>query len=191
MKLPKRIDYIPYDELRKENKLALPETLMMLFFACSLVGWIYEVIYYYTIGWGFYNSGFFYGPFIPIYGIGSMLILLTTARLRRHPLLVFIIATAVTTALEYSVGKLLLVIFDIRLWDYSGIKYNFQGLICLKCSLIFGAFAIVLTYLLQPLIFSLSRKLGARLRHIICASLLFAWLVDAIFTFIFNFKSRM
>lgn len=191
MKLPKSIDKIPYGELRDENKLALPETFVLLFFACAFVGWIYEVVYYYTLGWGFYNSGFFYGPFIPIYGIGSMLILLTTAKLRRHPALVFIVAAAVTTALEYTVGKLLLVIGDIRLWDYSEIKYNFEGLICLKCSLIFGALAIVLTYLLQPFIFFLSRKIGAIARHIISGLLLFAWLVDAIFTLIFNFKGRM
>lgn len=191
MKLPKCIDKIPYGELRGENKLALPETFVLLFFACAFVGWIYEVIYYYTLGWGFHNSGFFYGPFIPIYGIGSMLILLTTAKLRRHPALVFIVAAAVTTALEYTVGKLLLVIGDIRLWDYSEIKYNLEGLICLKCSLIFGALAIVLTYLLQPFIFFLSRKIGAIARHIISGLLLFAWLIDAVFTLIFNFKGRM
>lgn len=191
MKLPKSIDKIPYGELRDENKLALPETFVLLFFACAFVGWIYEVVYYYTLGWGFHNSGFFYGPFIPIYGIGSMLILLTTAKLRHHPALVFIVAAAVTTALEYTVGKLLLVIGDIRLWDYSEIKYNLEGLICLKCSLIFGALAIVLTYLLQPFIFFLSRKIGAIARHIISGLLLFAWLVDAIFTLIFNFKGRM
>lgn len=191
MKLPKSIDRIPYSELRGENRLALPETFVLLFFACAFVGWIYEVVYYYTLGWGFHNSGFFYGPFIPIYGMGAMLILLTTAKLRRHPALVFIVAAAVATVLEYIVGKLLLVIGDIRLWDYSEMKYNLEGIICLKCSLIFGVLAIVLTYLLLPLMFYISRKIGAIARHIISGLLLFAWLADAVFSLIFNFKSRM
>lgn len=191
MKLPKKIAYIPYKELREENKLAVPETLLMLFFACSFVGWIYEVIYYYQLGWGFYNSGFFYGPFIPIYGIGSMMILLTTSKLRRHPALVFLVSTAVTTALEYAVGKALLVIADMRLWDYSGMKFNLEGLICLQCSLIFGVLALVMTYALQPFIFYLSRKMGAKARHIICAVLLFAWLIDTIFTFISRLGGKL
>lgn len=191
MNLPKSIAYIPYRELKEENKLAVAETFVLLFFACSLVGWIYEAIYYYFLGWGFYNSGFFYGPIIPIYGIGSMLILISVSKLRRHPALVFAVSAAVTTALEYAVGKALLVIADIRLWDYGEIRFNFEGLICLRCSMIFGALALVLIYLLQPFIFFLSRKIGARARHIICAVFLFAWLVDAIFSLIFNFKSRM
>ena len=45
MKLPKSIDRIPYSELRGENRLALPETFVLLFFACAFVGWIYEVVY--------------------------------------------------------------------------------------------------------------------------------------------------
>ncbi len=191
MKLPKSISYIPYKELKQENRLAVAETLVLLFFACAFVGWIYEVIYYYYLGWGFHNSGFFYGPIIPIYGIGSMLILLSASKLRCHPALVFIVSAAVTTALEYAVGKLLLVIADIRLWDYGEIKFNFEGLICLRCSLIFGALALVLIYALQPFIFFLSRKIGAKARHIVCAVFLFAWLVDAVFSLIFNFKSRM
>ena len=191
MKLPKSISYIPYKELKQENRLAVAETLVLLFFACAFVGWIYEAIYYYCLGWGFHNSGFFYGPIIPIYGIGSMLILLSASKLRCHPALVFIVSAAVTTALEYVVGKLLLVIADIRLWDYGEIKFNFEGLICLRCSLIFGALALVLISALQPFIFFLSRKIGAKARHIVCAVFLFAWLVDAVFSLIFNFKSRM
>ena len=70
-------------------------------------------------------------------------------------------------------------------------KYNLEGIICLKCSLIFGVLAIVLTYLLLPLMFYISRKIGAIARHIISGLLLFAWLADAVFSLIFNFKSRM
>ena len=36
MKLPKSIDRIPYSELRGENRLALPETFVLLFFACAV-----------------------------------------------------------------------------------------------------------------------------------------------------------
>ena len=163
----------------------------LCFAVFSFIGWAYESVYYTIQQRKLVNSGFLSTCFCPIYGIGAMLILLTTAKLRRHPALVFIVAAAVATVLEYIVGKLLLVIGDIRLWDYSEIKYNLEGIICLKCSLIFGVLAIVLTYLLLPLMFYISRKIGAIARHIISGLLLFAWLADAVFSLIFNFKSRM
>ena len=41
------------------------------------IGWIYEVILEFSYGNGFINRGFLHGPYLPVYGFGALLILLT------------------------------------------------------------------------------------------------------------------
>ena len=68
------------------------------------------------------------------------------------------------TALEYVTAALMENIFHTSWWDYSDKKFNFQGRICLGCSLGWGLFTVGLFRVLHPVVSEFvelySRKTG-------------------------------
>src|SRR5665647_1945826 len=126
--------------------------LFFLFLTGSLVGWIYEVTLGFIYGYGFVNRGFLYGPYLPIYGFGLILLYLMLQRLMNkpikvknikiNPILVFLGIIVITTCLEFIVGFGMLKIFQIRLWDYSSYWMNYQGIISFNTSIRFGTVSI-------------------------------------------------
>ena len=62
--------------------------LLLLFVVGAVSGWLYEMGFYRIDLGQFVKRGHGIGPWLPIYGFGSVLILLTTFRLRKHPLAV-------------------------------------------------------------------------------------------------------
>jgi len=125
----------------------------MLYLACySFVGWLCEEIFVLITSQKLENRGFLTGPFLPIYGIGAIALLLLVEPYVKNPFLVFLASTVVCSIIEY-VGSLLLdKIFHITLWDYRDQKFNLHGRVCLRNSLCFGALGLLLIYVLQPII---------------------------------------
>ncbi len=123
----------------------------LIFYISSILGYIYELIlcYYYT--GEFFSHGFLSGPWLPIYGIGSLLILLIN-KYKDKPLIIFILSFLITGFLEYTSGLFLLKVFKIRLWDYTGRLFNIDGLVCLLSSFCFGLGGLIVTYLIEPLV---------------------------------------
>ena len=87
-------------KLEKYQKIGILGLIVIL---SGIFGWIYEFIFY------FFDSGmkqFRYqgGNFLPwinIYATGAILIIITTRKFKRNPLLVFLISVLVTGLLEY------------------------------------------------------------------------------------------
>ena len=109
--------------------------ILFYFAIFSFMGWCLESIYKTIIEKKFINSGFLYGPFCPIYGFGAIIMMNTLGKLPQNPLVIFIAGTIFLTLWEYIVGVILEKIFHTKYWDYSHLKYNFQGRICLKNSI--------------------------------------------------------
>ena len=123
----------------------------LIFYISSILGYIYELIlcYYYT--GEFFSHGFLKGPWLPIYGIGSLLILLIN-KYKDKPLIIFILSFLITGFLEYTFGLFLLKVFKMRLWDYTGRLFNIDGLVCFLSAFCFGLGGLIVTYLLEPLV---------------------------------------
>ncbi|MDO9522156.1 MAG: putative ABC transporter permease [Methanocorpusculum sp.] len=130
----------------------------------SFLGWIWETTYCSIKAKHFINRGFLNGPIIPIYGCGAVLIMLavnafgtlalptpTIAFNIINILVVFFGGMLLATILEYIVAVILESFFHIKLWDYSKNKFNFQGRICLKCSLFFGLLSVLFIMVIEPL----------------------------------------
>ena len=64
--------------------------MVMIFFTMSLTGWLWEVCLHLISDGSFVNRGFLHGPWLPIYGSGSILILTLLHKLRKKPLLEFL-----------------------------------------------------------------------------------------------------
>ena len=93
--------------------------LMLVFAFGGIFGFVYEEIFYrFDLG-EWVKRGTTFGPWIPIYGFGAIIILGMTFKFRKNPLLVFLFATIASGVLELVTGWVLLKFFGVRLWDYN------------------------------------------------------------------------
>ena len=137
----------------------------MVYFICfSFIGWIYEVSLFLFEDHIFVNRGFLYGPWVPIYGCGGMIIYYLFYHLKKktikinkiniRPLLIFIYITVTSMLVELMSTFICdLVKSDWRkLWSYDGEFMNFQGRIALFPGLKFGLIGLLGIYLIIPII---------------------------------------
>ena len=161
--------------------------LMLMVVFAGFLGWVYEFIFYFfDAGTGeFYMQGGNFLPWINIYAIGALLIVLTCWRLRRWPWAVFVVSMVVTGALEFLGGWLVYVMFDgARYWDYNTEILNFgniEGFVCLRSVLVFGVSALLLMYVIVPGLIWLSQKMSRRAFLILAISVFAAVIVDEIY----------
>ncbi len=95
------------------------------------------------------NRGFLKLPLLPIYGCGAITILIYTIPVKASPVLVYILGALGATVLEYVTGWGMEKLFKVRYWDYTGKFMNFNGHICLECTLFWGVLACFLTYMVH------------------------------------------
>ena len=166
--------------------------LFYMFFTGCLVGLIYEVVLGFIYGYGFVNRGFLYGPYLPIYGFGLVILVLALGKLintpvrigrfRIEPLLVFLGIVAISTVIEYIAGYVLLVKYDLRLWDYSTYWMNLDGIISFNTSVRFGIGGMALLYGLVPLTDKILGRLNMKTRKIVMFAIIVVMIADFIIT---------
>lgn len=143
------------------------------FIVYSFLGWIWESCYVSAKSRRFVNRGFVSGPFVTIYGVGAVVIYVTLRPLQNYPLLLYCGGLAVATILEYVTGALMEAVFHTSWWDYSSKRFNFRGKICLGSSLAWGAFTLLLFYVIHPpvawLVELLPRRAGYVAEAVWCA----------------------
>lgn len=124
--------------------------LTLLFFTYAFIGWVIEVIQAIFIEKKFINRGFLMGPIVPIWGCGGILIYLLLDKYSDDPLVLFLLATFLCGALEYITSWVMEKLFKNRWWDYSHMKFNINGRVCLEFAAGFGLGGIIMTYLVNP-----------------------------------------
>lgn len=170
--------------LRKYQKVGV--VLLTMVFA-GFFGWLYEMVFYFFDGGTgeFYMQGGNFLPWINIYAVGALLILLTTWRLRKWPWAVFLIAFVVTGLLELVAGWLVYTIGNgTRYWDYNTEILNFGnigGFVCLRSVLVFGVSALFLVYAVVPFFVWVSRRMSKRAFIILSISLFSVVMVDEVY----------
>ena len=154
-----------------------------IFFIYAFLGWICEVIFAALEGRSL-DRGMLFGPVCPIYGFAMLAIIFALYPLKDKVFLLFVGAVILTTAIELTGGFILEKIFHERWWDYSDIRFNLNGYICLKFSLLWGIGATLVVGAVHPRIYSLVEKVPIRfgLPILITVSVIFA--VDFVLTVI-------
>ncbi len=120
-------------------------TYSILFFIYSFLGWFMEVLLSFYTEHKFINRGFLLGPCCPIYGCGSLLLYFLLKSYTNKFIVLFILTMFVCSLLEYTTSYIMEKIFKLRWWDYTNMKYNLNGRICLETMTpfsILGALAI-------------------------------------------------
>lgn len=161
--------------------------LSLIIVISGIFGWVYEFIFYYFNGGmkEFTWRGGNFLPWINIYAIGAVLILMTTKRFQKKPLMVFLISVVVTGVLEYLSGYLIYEFQNgTRYWDYNTEILNFgniNGFICLRSVLFFGISALILVYAIKPFCIKLSQNKNGKKFMIVCLIILAVFLFDEIY----------
>ena len=132
--------------------------LVYCFFAFCCAGWVWEVALHFVQEHEWVNRGTLYGPWIPIYGVGGVGIIVLLDRYRKSPERLFFLAMALCAVLEYVCSWLLDFMFNTSYWDYDGMLFNVNGRICLAGLLAFGLGGLFGVYVAAP---AISRKVGS------------------------------
>jgi cardiolipin synthase len=136
-----------------------------------MCGWIYETCLVSLQKRTLINRGFLNGPIIPIYGCGALLIYLVFWDSRDKLLFVFLGGMLLATMLEYITSMLMELLFHTRWWDYSHIKFNIKGRVCLVVSFFWGILALLMVHVIHPgvhsLINTIPRNIGELLGYVI------------------------
>lgn len=159
---------------------------ILIFLIGSLIGWIYEEIFYYVTENTISNRGFFYGPYLPVYGWGSVILMITLKKLKKYPILVFILSMLITGIVEYVTGYVMYALYENVWWDYTGLFLNISGYVCFRSVFTFAVGTIGLIYLIEPY---LSKLIAKYSKHAEIISYLFLtiFIIDNIITFIFRY----
>ena len=150
-------------------------------------GWVYEMIFYFFDGGTgeFYMQGGNFLPWINIYAIGAVLIILLCWRFRKNPWMVFLLSVVISGIVEFVGGWLIYTLFDgTRYWDYNTEILNFGnigGFVCLRSVLFFGVSALFLVYVVVPVFVYLAKRMSRRTFLIIAISLFVVVMVDEVY----------
>lgn len=163
------------------------------------MGYIIEVIYKRVISMRkWVNPGFMFGPYLPIYGFGTIILYqiseIIHSRINVPILIEILIVIGVfflsLTLLEFLTGIFFLKKFNLRLWNYSDRRFNFKGVICLRFSIYWTIIGVTYYYLLHPLFLNVvGFSLGSLITQLFLFSILGIILIDAYTSF--NLKGKI
>ena len=133
--------------------------ILWFFIIYCVCGWIWESSFCSIKAKKWINRGFLMGPYIPIYGCGALVVYLTLYPLKEDLWLVYMGGVVFPTILEFLTSWIMEKLFAATWWDYSNEKFNIQGRICLKVSLFWGFFSVIMVEILHPIVLALIDKL--------------------------------
>ena len=111
----------------------------LIFFIFSFFGYLCEVVSVSIIDKKInLNRGYFIGPYLPIFGFGSLFILLFLDKYKNDYLVLFVLGMVACCILEYVTSYVLEKIFKLRWWDYSNKRFHINGRVSLETGLLFG-----------------------------------------------------
>lgn len=126
--------------------------LLWIFFIYSFIGWCGEVVLAAVNRHKFVNRGFVSCPLCPVYGAGAVAVSVFLPELEEQLFFLFLGGMIVAAFVEYLTGRLLELIFHKKWWDYSEQKFQLDGYVCLKNSVIWGICSVLVIRIFNPLL---------------------------------------
>jgi len=155
---------------------------VLLFFAFSMFGYIWEVVYTFLNEGLLVNRGTMYGPWIPIYGWGGILMTILLYNLRDKPFYMFLGAFILSGIIEYSTSLYLDIFYDKKWWDYSGYFLNINGRVCFEGLLVFALAGCTAIYFIIPHLDNLYKKMNRNIKIAIVIILVVIYCADFLYS---------
>lgn len=157
-----------------------------LFFIFSITGFFLESIVMKFIK-STYDSGFLFGPWTPVYGIGVLVIVFVYNLIKKYiksewikPLLLFLFSALFLTIIEYIGGNLIELIFNKVYWNYETQKYNIGKYVSLESAGIWGVLSIIFIYLIKPIVDKIQKYIPKWVSY----GLIVLFVLDLVITFV-------
>ena len=155
------------------------------FFVTSILGFFIE-----SILWHGNESGILYGPWTPIYGVGSIIIVILSNKIFKKRningflkfILLFVICFFVLSFIELIGGFLIEKVFGYSFWDYTKYKFNVGKYISLEMSLLWVGASMFFVFVLRPIIDYIIDKLPNFIFYILS----FLFIIDIFVTMLFR-----
>lgn len=159
--------------------------LFYLFMIGSVAGTLMETV------WALFAEGHFeirvgmvYGPLIPVYGGGAVLLTLVLYKLYKlNDTLIYIISAFVGAGFEYFCSWFQEIVFGTVSWDYSDTPFNLNGRTNLMFALIWGLLGLIWVRYLYPWASKLIEKMPKKAGSIITICLLIFMVFNTIMSF--------
>lgn len=126
--------------------------LFWVFMAFSIVGTFSEGIYWiFRYGHFDLRVGMLYGPFSPVYGLATTLILVLLYRYRnKSSLFIFIVAYVIAVCFEFTCSIMQQWVFGYTSWDYTGSNLALFGRANLVYAIPWALFGLLLIKKIYP-----------------------------------------
>lgn len=124
--------------------------VIWLFFIYSFLGWSLEVIHAAYGMRRLINRGILNGVVCPVYGFAMVFLSVFLDSLKNSWFYLFLGCMIIGSVIELVTGVLLEKVFRTRLWDYSGMRFQVGGYVCLKYSILWGVMGTLLIKLANP-----------------------------------------
>ena len=166
-------------------------TYFLLYFIYSIIGWFLEVGLAFYEHKKFINRGFLIGPYCPIYGVGCLLLTILLSKYINEPGVIFAFSIFICATLEYLTSYLMEKIFKLRWWDYSNMKFNINGRICLETLIPFGIIGVLVVKYISPFFINMINSINFNFLIIINIIILSILITDILISFnvVFNLKN--
>lgn len=125
--------------------------MVISFTIYTFLGYLMESSYVSLLQKKWISSGLLKGPFIPLYGVGSIILIYLKPYLQ-NLWLCFFIGGAAMTCLEYLSSLYIEKVFHKKCWDYSKHYFQFQGRICLLYYIIWCFLSCLFIFYIHPFI---------------------------------------
>ena len=155
---------------------------ILFFFTFAFVGWCWEVFLHLANDGVFVNRGTMFGPWLPIYGAGGLLILVLLKPFRDKPGILFLLSFILCGIVEYSTAWYLETFKLMKWWDYTGYFLNIHGRTCLEVLIVFGLGGCAFTYLCAPLLNNIYKKFKPNIKRFACILLIMFFTIDLVYS---------
>ena len=166
-------------------------TYFLLFTIYSFIGWLLELAFSYIQLKKVVNRGFLIGPYCPIYGAGCLLLIILLSDYADNILVLFSLSIIVCSLLEYFTSLIMEKIFNLRWWDYSNMKFNINGRICLETMVPFGVIGVLVVKYFNPWLLSIINLVHPQTITIVVIILMSLFIIDVLVScnVVFNLKN--
>ena len=155
---------------------------IFLFFAFSVFGWVLETVASLVRNGKLPDHTMLAGPWLPLYGICGVILLLLVKRLSKKPVAVFLLNFSIYSVLSYLSSWLFESGLGLQVRDYDNYFLNINGRIYLGGSTAFALLGCAFLYYLAPRWTDAFQKISWEKRVILCLILTCLGIADIAYT---------
>lgn len=156
--------------------------LLWMFFVYSFLGWVLETIVAVFKQRRLVNRGVINGPACVTYGVAMVIITVYLRELQGFWL--FMGCMIFATVTEWITGRLIERFYHERWWDYSDVRWNLDGYICLSVSVLWGILGFCSVKWVNGILAAIYRLMPHTFAIVLLWILVTVLLVDALATIV-------